>query len=193
LAGRGFDEVYNLKGGIKAWQGLKAIGPAEVGMVSVTGSETAAEIVMLAFGQEEGLRSFYAAMALETTDHEVADLFLKLANIEDGHKERLFSLHKTLDPSASADRSVFEATVADKAMEGGLTGEEFLEQNRPAMQTAEDVLSMAMMIETQALDLYLRYMGKSGREEAKKVLAEIAEEEKSHLKELGRLMDNVVQ
>lgn len=162
-------------------------------MALVTGDETAAEIVVLAFGQEEGLRSFYAAMALETTDHEVADLFLKLANIEDGHKERLFSLHKTLDPSASADRSVFEATVADKVMEGGLTGEEFLEKNRPAMQTAEDILTVAMTIETQALDLYLRYLGKSGQEETKKVLAEIAEEEKSHLRALGRLMNKLFQ
>ena len=43
LAGQGFNQVYNLEGGIAAWQGLKAIGPAEVGMALVTGDETPGE------------------------------------------------------------------------------------------------------------------------------------------------------
>ena len=41
-----------------------------------------------------------------------------------------------------------------------ISTEEFLEQNRPAMQTVEGVLNVAMMLETQALDLYLRYSQK---------------------------------
>ena len=37
LAGQGFKAVYNLKGGIRGWNGLKAAGPIEIGMVHMTG------------------------------------------------------------------------------------------------------------------------------------------------------------
>ena len=37
LAGRGFQEVYSLKGGIKAWGGLLAGGPAEQGLGLISG------------------------------------------------------------------------------------------------------------------------------------------------------------
>jgi rubrerythrin len=45
------------------------------------------------------------------------------------------------------------------------------------------------MLETQALDLYLRYSQKAENEESKTVLYDIAEEEKAHLATLGRLME----
>jgi rubrerythrin len=191
LAGQGFNEVYNLKGGIAAWQGLKAIGPAEVGMALVTGDEAPAEIVVLAYGMEEGLRGFYVAMTSNVNDKEVAAMFTKLADIEDRHKEKLFKLYRELDPSVP-DLETFEADIVAKVMEGGLTAEEFLEKNRLAMETLPDVLNMAMMIETQALDLYLRYSNKTKDEKTKGVLFEIAQEEKAHLAALGRVMDKNV-
>jgi len=57
------------------------------------------------------------------------------------------------------------------------------------MDTVEGVLNIAMMLETQALDLYLRYSQKAENEESKTVLYDIAEEEKAHLATLGRLME----
>jgi rubrerythrin len=49
-----------------------------------------------------------------------------------------------------------------------------------------------MMIEAQALDLYMRYADKTDNEEAEKLLQRLAQEEKSHLKLLGRLMDRKI-
>jgi rubrerythrin len=45
------------------------------------------------------------------------------------------------------------------------------------------------MVETQALDLYLRFADKSRDEETRATLFAIAEEEKGHLAALGRLLD----
>lgn len=45
------------------------------------------------------------------------------------------------------------------------------------------------MLETQALDLYLRYSRKSRDPKSRDVLYEIADEEKAHLASLGRLME----
>jgi sulfur-carrier protein adenylyltransferase/sulfurtransferase len=74
-------------------------------------------------------------------------------------------------------------------MEGGFTTPEFLEQNRPAMKTIPGVLDIAMMLETQALDLYMRYSQRIDDDNSKKVLYDIAEEEKAHLGSLGRLLE----
>ena len=45
LSGFGFKEVYNLAGGIKAYQGQKAAGPQELNLDLVRGDETPAEII----------------------------------------------------------------------------------------------------------------------------------------------------
>ena len=39
LAGKGFSRVYNLSGGIKAWEKATAIGPEDLGMEFFTGKE----------------------------------------------------------------------------------------------------------------------------------------------------------
>ena len=57
------------------------------------------------------------------------------------------------------------------------------------MKTVPDVLNMAMMLESQAMDLYMRYSEKAKDEKSKTVLYDIAEEEKAHLKALGHLME----
>jgi len=188
LAGQGFKEVYNLKGGIKAWLGQTATGPQEMGMVFLTGEETPTDIITLAYGMEEGLRTFYLSMAESKEETEVVGVLSKLAEIEERHKERLFNLYVNID-QGNIDKAQFEKSILPKVMEGGFTTEEFLEQNGPALQTVMDVLNMAMMLETQALDLYLRYSQKTEDKESRTVLHNMADEEKAHLATLGRLMD----
>lgn len=188
MAGKGFQEVYNLKGGIKAWQGLTATGPAEMGMSMVRGDESPEEIIVLAYGMEMGLGRFYSKLSEKTDDDEVAGLFVNLSKVEENHKQRLFNVYLTMD-HAQSDHERFESKIVAEVMEGGFTTEEFLEQNKNAMQTIPDVLNIAMMLETQAMDLYLRYSQKIDEEQSKRVLYDIAEEEKAHLESLGRLLD----
>ena len=40
LASKGFNEIYNLSGGIKAWDSKKAIGKEELGLSVFSGKET---------------------------------------------------------------------------------------------------------------------------------------------------------
>ncbi len=182
--------MYNLKSGLSAWEGRTAAGPVEFGMVLLKGDETPEQVIILAYGMEEGLGEFYTKMSELSKDQDVVALLSKLAGIEEKHKQRLFELYSTFDHDIS-DRETFESKIMTKEMEGGFTTEEFLEHNKEAMQTSADVINIAMMLETQALDLYSRYSDKSKDEKAKEVLYNISEEEKAHLAALGQLMERI--
>jgi len=191
LAGQGFEEVYNLKGGIAAWQGLKAFGPAEMGMIALRGNETPQEVIVLAYRMEQGLADFYSRVPAMTRDSEVKKIIGKLVQIEEKHKDKLFALYKTLEPATQA-RDLFEGRIVSGVMEGGFTGEEFLEKNKPLLDTVQNLLSLAMMLEAQALDLYTRYAQKVEDIQSRSVLHDIAEDEKGHLATLGSLLETKV-
>jgi rhodanese-related sulfurtransferase/rubrerythrin len=190
LSGQGFKEVYNLKGGIAGWQDAKASGPAEMGMGYLTGDESAKEVIAVAYGMEQGLAEFYASVARKTEHQEVENLLTKLVGIEEKHKEKLYNLYLSIDPAAGG-RDTLENQALSGVMEGAFTTEEFLEQNRSLLGKTNHILSLAMMLETQAFDLYMRYSQKAKDQESRKVLLQIAEEEKAHVASLGRLMDAI--
>ncbi len=187
LNGWGFKEVYNLAGGIKAFQGHKASGPQELNLSLVRGDETPAEIIALAYGMEKALQGFYEVLEQQSQDPEVQQLFRKLARVEVHHEERLFEAYRQVEPGQ--DRPAFEAKVASDTLEGGFNAREFLEANRSRLETVPEVLDLAMMLETQALDLYLRFAERCSQAPTREVLFSIAGEEKAHLASLGRLLE----
>jgi rubrerythrin len=74
-------------------------------------------------------------------------------------------------------------------MEGGFEIEAFLTQNAAYLNSPTDLLTLAMMLETQAMDLYLRFAEKSGEAATREVLFKVATEEKQHLGALADLYE----
>jgi len=188
LAGRGFDRVFNLKGGIRAWDGLTAAGPEDEGMAWFRGDETLFTMLALAFGMEEGLAEFYRVVAGLREEPKVRALLERLAAVEDRHRERIWDRYRAHD-TKGIDRDAFESGAELEVMEGGFTTKAFLDRHAAAMETVQGTLSIAMMLEAQALDLYSRYARKSEDPVTRGVLLEVADEEKQHLAALGRLLD----
>lgn len=191
LAGRGFKEVYNVSGGIKAWEGAVAEGPVELNLDLVRGDETPQEIIRLGYGMEQNLAGFYRAVKEKTSDQEFAGLLDKLASIEDKHKKYLLDLYNDIEPFP-VDQDAFEAEVSATVMEGGFDSAQFIRKNESYLHTVSSLLDLSMMLEAQALDLYLRFGDKVENEETKRVLRKIGDEEKAHLEALGRLRDKAV-
>lgn len=76
-------------------------------------------------------------------------------------------------------------------MEGGLTTDEYITLFKPDLDSPADVVSLAMSIEAQALDLYSRASERGGDERSKAVLQKIAQEERAHLELLGQLFNDL--
>jgi sulfur-carrier protein adenylyltransferase/sulfurtransferase len=191
LAGQGFQEVYNLKGGIQAWQGVKAAGPEEPERALFDPKAEPDEVLALAYGLEEGLASLYRELAMRTADQETKSTLLYLADFEMRHKERVLELYGLYHQSVP-DAGLFERAVLREEREGGWSTEEFLAEHEGMLQSDAQVISMAMMIEAQALDLYHRYSQKSRSQATEECFRQLAEEEKSHLRKLGELLGNKV-
>ena len=188
LSGLGFKEVYNLAGGLKAFQGAKATGPQELNLELVRGDETPAEIIALAYGMENGLQLFYETMLDQTRDQDLQNLFSMLARVEERHKQRLLERYRRMEPAGNRPTPP-DRSPAPEILEGGFNLKEFMEKNESYLQTVPQVLDLAMMLETQALDLYLRLAGRCSQAAAREVLLSLAGEEKAHLASLGRLLE----
>ncbi|GAB6110639.1 rhodanese-like domain-containing protein [Desulfomicrobium escambiense] len=189
LAGKGYDQVINLSGGFKAWTGQAAYGPEEEGVDLFAELDSAEQILATAYSLEDGLRDFYLRMQERAYDEKLKSVFRLLADIEIKHKDRLFEEYTRL--TGKDDRGAFECTFVTPLMEGGMTTQEYLERFKPDMDSPVDVVSMAMSIEAQALDLYMRAAVWTTDDENRAILEQIASEEKSHLARLGQLLDEM--
>ena len=170
------------------WNGLKAEGPVELNLDLISGDETPVQIIKLAFGMEESLGGFYRTVKTRTQDNELSRLLEMLITVEDKHKQYLSELHKSLEPSGTSLETI-EADASSKVMEGGFDSDEFIKRNEKFLNDVPSLLDLSMMLETQALDLYLRFADKSENQETKEVLRRIGDEEKGHLAALGNLRD----
>lgn len=190
LSGKGFDEVYNLKGGYKGWIGKSAFGPEDAGMHVFSGSESLHDVLVTAYSLEQGLREFYLAMKDKAQSDEARSLFDQLAGIEEKHKDRIFEQFRNLE-QVQQDREGFEEQVVAREMEGGMTSEEYLQRVSPNLESQRDIVDLAMSIEAQALDLYERAAQRFSEQDVVSFLGWMSDEEKSHLTRLGQLMDKL--
>lgn len=190
LAGKGFTKIYNLSGGIKAWEKATAVGSEDQGMEFFTGQESAEDSIIAAYGLEEGLREFYLTMQDKTSEQEAINLFAKLADIEILHQERLVQMYNEMT-GKEVGMADFSADTVAPALEGGMSTQEYLDRFHPDLNSTTDILSLAMSIEAQALDLYQRASDKAKDVGSRDALQQIANEERAHLQRLADYMDQI--
>ena len=182
--------MYNLSGGIKAWNSGKAVGREDLGLDLFSGKESPEETLIVAYSLEEGLREFYLSMVSKVNDENIRKLFETLSTIEIKHQGRIFDEYVKI-AGTSVSRDEFARSIVAPAMEGGLTTEEYLKLYQTDLDVPEEVISLAMAIESQALDLYQRAADRAETEANKNALMQIANEERAHLAQLGKLFEDL--
>lgn len=170
-----------------AWNGLVSRSEPDQGIYLIEGNEPPEEVISLAYGLEEGAYRFYRGLSSQSKDGEVESLFERLSQAEIQHREKLWEEYKTL-MRGRVTREAFESEINAKTMEGGKTADEVLAQYPDWIQDPREALQLAMSLETDALDLYLRMAVKSRDEKTKAVFYTLANDEKTHLRSLGNLL-----
>lgn len=186
LSGQDFASVFNMTGGIKAWQGHQATGSEIAGLEAFTGKEEFSDGLSLAYAMENGLQDFYRTLAERTSSLEDKKLYTKLMGFEDKHKARLLVEYRRVHGR--------EAVPAhgEGAIEGGNRAQDLLAQAEAQLHGNRAILSFSMALETQALDLYSRMARKSEQIEVKDLFLQLASEEKIHLSWLADELDKAL-
>ncbi len=187
LADRGFDKVYNMQGGIEAWEGLVASGVPESGMAHFGDAERPDELALLAWLLEDGSREFYLRCGEFLKDEDARKLFHDLARAEENHEHAVGELYRSFATGKRVEDSVPQER--EHVMEGGMKVDEALVWARD--KEVRRILEMAIGLEANAYDLYLK-LERKFEGDAKKVFALLAGDEKKHLERLGALLERKV-
>jgi sulfur-carrier protein adenylyltransferase/sulfurtransferase len=189
----GFDNVWSMAGGMKAWHGLVAEGEPESGMPYFTTAASPEELIALAWLLEEGSRKFYSSVSSLLGDNERAKIFLDLTAAEERHKEALLRLYASLsgkEPDSGFPRSL-GAEPDEDVMEGGMRIRDALRWVEG--KDPERMIEISMSIETNSYDLYLKMHQRMQDEKAKEIFSRLAREEKQHLAKLAAFLDEMLQ
>jgi rhodanese-related sulfurtransferase/rubrerythrin len=187
LAGKGFKDIYNLSGGIKAWNGETALFGEEKGLDLFSGHESIEETLLVAYSLEAGLGDFYLTMANKVTSTDAKRLFQQLSEIETKHKKRVFEEYSRISHT-SPTKQEFEERLTPGIVEGGMTTEEYAGRFRADMESVTEIIDIAMSIEAQALDLYMRAAERVAEPRSREALVQMANEERTHLALLGEII-----
>jgi len=176
LVGMNFQKVFNMNGGIKAWEGHKAFEQEEYGLELLVGSENFLDSVRLAYKMEDGLQKFYQALADRASDNQQKNLYVRLSLFEEKHKIKL----KQECQDLCKENDLQEGAGLDSSMEGGYKISELIDRTEAVNRTQIDIVETAMILETQAMDLYIR-MARKSEGSMRKLFFNLADEENVHL------------
>jgi len=180
LSGLGIETIYNMKGGILAYNGAQVEGNIDAGLEFFLGRdfESAYELV---FTMEAGLKNFYLTLADQAVNKPERELLDKLARFEDSHMKKLAARFGT----ASFDP---ESTIT----EGGVDIESMIEYFGDQLLSREQILQLAMKLEAQAYDLYTRLEHQESDESLTTFYQSMADEERQHMAIIAQQMDKLL-
>ncbi len=180
-------------GGMRAWEGGVAEGVPEAGAAYFAAAGKPEEFIALAWMLEEGSRRFYAVVPSLVADEETKKLFSELATAEEHHKSSLVNLYKTFTgekPTSDFPESIIPGAAAGDTMEGGMSVSGALKWVRD--KNPEAIFELAMALETNSYDLYIKMRRQMKDTESQKVFDRLSKEERRHLELLAELFERKI-
>ena len=187
LLSEGFSKVYSMDGGITAWNGHVATGSYDEGLFLLKGRETAEELLSLALALEEGSRTFYTEAAGLTPDTEAKAILTMIAEAEAKHKTNILQAYRIVTGKDLAEDALNKGPLRE-IMEGGIRIEDAIGYIKKQGNALLDILEIAMQVETNSFDLYIKMFREIEDINAKNIFGSLIEEEKLHLSRLGKLL-----
>ncbi len=190
LIGQGFPEVRSLEGGIAAWNGPLAQGEYDHGLFLLGEGPTPVQALAFALALEEGSQVFYERMRGLAPGAEARALLDSLVQAEERHRALLLGAQVSLPGGPAAGREAHGDTAADW-MEGAVRIEEAVAWAATPGRSVRDIFDLAMQIEANSLDLYLKMARRDDLAALRATLHRLIEEEKGHLRGLGARLDRL--
>ncbi len=189
--GLSLNPVYNLSGGILAWEGRTLKDFPRIKLFEASSDPTA--LLKKALELEKGAERFYMLCAENAELHEVHTFASKLASLERSHAKAIYKLLKELQPDIEIFDKLYESYSFD-IIEGGLEIERAIElllkQEGPACLNFAE---MALDIEYSAYDIYKNLSQRTSTSQFIRISLELAEQEKIHARIVASMLSNCLE
>jgi len=192
LNGAGFDEAYNMEGGMLAYNGLVAVGPPEAGVFCFPQSLEPEQLAAMAWYIEDGSQKYYQQMKAMTRIQNEGDLFAELLTYKRAHKDDLFNLYKKM--SGQLEVKDFPSKVLPgppaNVMAGCVNVDDAVNWSKD--REISEVLDLMMSLEANTFDLYLKLGRKVKSQQARSVFLALSEKEKHHIETLASAFEKTI-
>lgn len=198
MTGAGLHDVYSMQGGIKAWNGMVAVGHPEMGMPYFSEADSIADLLSLAWSLEEGTKLFYESLIEWSKDNTTRDIFSLLKNAEKQHQKYLSTLYDEISEKRfeSLEKHTENLLLEDdigSVLEGGAKLGEAITWARS--MAISEILEFSISLESKLYDLYIRLQRREKEKSSSrsKIFSVIAGEEKHHLEKLVELFESTIR
>ncbi len=179
--------IYDLEGGIMAWEGRTVPDYPRVQVFDK--ARNFSELLLVVMDLEKGALRFYSYIKDRLASGSLSETFGQLSTEERAHAKAVYRYWK----DTANDPPEFEAVFANlkgEILEGG----EDLNGTLQRIETTEGniclgLIELALHIENAALDLYRTMAEQTDSEEAQKLFLSIAQAEKKHMRNLIDVID----
>ena len=186
-SGRLRGPLYNLDGGILAWEGASV---ADVPRIAVFDDvKDMRGLLLRAMDMEKAAFLLYSRVRGAVTHAGVCSLMDRLVNMEETHARVVYSYLKRQWDDIPDFKELFES-LEGRVLEGGLTMDELEPWIRGAgTGDCTEIADLALEVEANALDLYRTLAHRAGRggqdggiasDEAVSAFTDLAQQEKQH-------------
>lgn len=174
--------VYNLLGGILAWDGKTLSDFPRVQVFEK--DRNMSEMLMTAMNLEKGAFRFYLKISDRFAGESFTPVMEQLAGAEEAHAQSVYRYWQKTQSDPEAFESLFRHLRGD-ILEGGERMETVLQRlENPEGSPCLHVIELALHIEYCAYDLYRTIAEKEKDTDAKNIFLHIAQAEKRHMKML---------
>lgn len=178
---QGAENIYNLSGGIMAWDRATVSNQPNVQLFD---GQTTLEMFRTAMNLEKGAMRFYIHVSDTYPDPSWSDVFDRLARAETAHAKIVHEAWEQRDAELAPFEQLFEG-LDGEVLEGGLPLKDAMTQLASSGdQTCLRMLEMALKIEYSAYDLYRTLGNQLSESEDSEVFLSLAQAEKGHMRSL---------
>ncbi len=184
--------IYNLSGGILAWDGMTLADYPRTAVFD--GAATTEDLLAKAMDLEKGAWNFYQAVCRHFADAPWIEAFADLTADEVAHARSVYRL-LTAIRTLSEPFEPFFHRLSGTILEGGLDLQAAVERiGAIAPDQSRPLFELALAIEAAAYDLYSTVAERDGTpQEARAPLRSIAQAEKAHIRRLVQAMEQSLQ
>jgi len=173
--------IYNLTGGMLAWDGARL---ADFPHVELFEGQTVEEMFRTAINLEKGAQRFYEAVSQAHEGEMWARTFDRLAKAEIAHAKIIYGFLKQIDTALDPFDSVYERCNGE-VLEGGMTLERALAMlSRVQGDACLRLVETALQIEYAAFDLYRTLAHEQAYQGNREDFLKLAQAEKAHMQAL---------